>query len=162
MKFVSFIVIGFSVVLTTACGPAGLREKTTALGQQGPTTDDGRFDAETAYLNMPAPDYTVTFTPTLYGSSTTQRQTADRFCRKVTVTAPNAQPTYACWERNREFVSPETMFQYLAAYYSYGVSIGMVGGSMEEAITSDGSIICRKSTPVVPHPTSTYECFSEM
>jgi hypothetical protein len=158
MKLVSKIVCIVAVLfLASACGKARLEEQTTLAAQAHST-----FDAETAYLNLPAPDYNVSFTPMMYGGSTQQRQTAIRFCRKSAAVVPNPVYSYACWEHSSYGAAAQSLYASLAAYRHYGLSIGMIGGAIEEAVASDESLICQKVTPTVPQATSTYDCFKKL
>ena len=153
MNFVSKIIIALScLTFVSACG----KEKTSLNGQTS------NFDAQTAYINMPAPDYNVSFTPAIFGGSTTQRQTSTRFCRKTGATIPNPTYSYSCWEQTSSGVSAQSTYNLVSAYSYYGMSIGMIGGSIDEAISADQSIICHKSTPMVPNPISTYVCYTKL
>lgn len=158
MKFVSNIAFALTVLfLATACGKGRLEERTaTVSGSQS------AFDAETAYRNLPAPDYTVTYNPMMFGGSTEQRQTAARFCRRSSAISPNSVYHYTCWEHASTGATAQSLYASLAAFREYGISLGMFGGGIQEAIAADESLICQKVTPAVLNPTSTYDCFKKL
>jgi hypothetical protein len=160
MNFIAKLLVGLSLVVTlSSCGNVSVNETTTGTGQ---ATNLSNFDAETAYLNMPAPDYNVVFNPFPFGGSSTQRQTTDRFCRKSSATVPNPTYSYRCWALTSSGASAESTYNQLKAFRHRGVFFGMFGSGIMEASSVDESIICSESTPTVPNAIASYACYTEL
>ncbi len=148
------------LLLLSACGQSGV------TGSQISAQSNGTpFNSQAFYFSLPAPDLSVSISG-YFGATIAQRQSSDgiHFCRKTGALVANPTYSYECWKKSFTGSQAQSLYSSASTNGTYGITIGSFigGGSIQEAVNGDESILCQKSTPQNPSSPSTYNCYSKL
>lgn len=157
------------IVLSTSCGQQNLENRQNSQFVPtynpiiGPTNiTNPTVDARAIYESFPLPDFPVVVA-NLMGSTTSQRQYQDEFCRKTGAVVPNPTYNYECWRKLSIGQQAYSQFNSINHTSGNAITIGnIVGVTNIEKINPGRTLLCQKITAVYPNAPSSYYCYSRM
>ena len=162
-KFITFC---FTFVLVSSCGQQPTSSTPSKLYDKGEQESEIFGEGYSArdqktYESLRGPDLFVD-TGDLIGSTITQRESKNLFCRKIGAVVPNPDYSYECWQSDGSDDEAKLNYDSIdSGPYSINIS-GRVGSSKMEKVNGQRTLLCQRVEVTYPGALGRYSCYKRL